>query len=177
LVPVVRVITPSIPERAEMLAECCVSVNAQTVRFEHLVMVDEEYRGCSVTVNKLAADARGRWLFRLDDDDLLRPDCLALHLAAVRGADVVYSPPVVEGEPEAPFHGDPPGIPAVALIRRSLWVELGGYDESLIHCEDFDFFSRALEAGARFRRIPEQTWTYRFHGRNKSRDALAGVRS
>lgn len=171
----VSVLTPSVPERADMLAECVASVDAQTFRgWEHLVLVDEGYEGCARTVNRLAADAKADWLFLIADDDLLLPDCLAAHLSVTGGADIVYSPPVVEGEPEGPFHGDPPGIPAVALIRRSLWDELGGYDVEKSQCEDYDFYERALAAGASFHRLRESMWVYRFHGANKSRGAKFG---
>jgi hypothetical protein len=158
-----------------MLAECEASVDAQTFRgWEHLVLVDEEYVGCSRTVNLLAEDARGEWLFLIADDDLLLPSCLAAHLGVSGGADVVYSPPVVEGEPEAPFHGTPPGIPSSALIRRSLWNDLGGYDVEKAQCEDYDFFERAMGAGAVFHRLREQTWIYRFGHGNKSRGKVFG---
>lgn len=169
----VSVLTPSVPERGEMLKECEQSVDAQTFRgWEHLVMVDSEYQGCARTVNRLAADAVSPWLFLIADDDLLLPNCLAAHLRESAGNDIVYSPPVVQGEPEEPFHGDPPGIPSTALIRRSLWDELGGYDVEKAQCEDYDFFERALIAGAKFGRLEEQTWVYRFHGKNKSRGAF-----
>ena len=59
----VSILTPSIPERADMLEECRASVKAQTVtRHEHLVMVDEDRRGCAVTMNLLATLAHGEWL-------------------------------------------------------------------------------------------------------------------
>jgi hypothetical protein len=44
-------------------------------------------------------------------------------------------------------------------VRVSLWRELGGYRD--VHNEDHDLWVRALDAGARFRCIPEVTWTYR----------------
>lgn len=161
--PLVSVLTPTVPERAGMLAECRLSVEAQHgVPFEHLVGLDTDYQGCAVTINELARHATGKWLFLIADDDLLHdPACLKAHVSVSGAADVVYSPPRVEGEPEAPFHGDPPGIPAPALIRRTLWERLGGYDEMLDQCEDLDFFRRALESGARFQRLDEQLWTYR----------------
>lgn len=155
-----------------MLADARASVQTQAVPLEHLVLVDTEYQGCAKTVNQLAAQAKGRWLFTLADDDLLHPGCLTAHLAASEGVDVVYSPPQVEGEPDEPFHGDLPGIPSTALISANLWRWLGGYDEERDHCEDLDFFTRALEAGAVFRRVPGPLWTYRFHGANKSRGQM-----
>jgi glycosyltransferase involved in cell wall biosynthesis len=172
-------LTPSVPERADMLAECEASVDAQSFRgWEHLILVDIEHQGCSVTMNALAREARAKWLFLLADDDMLLPGCLAAHLAASEGCDIVYSPPLVDGEPEPPFHGDPPGIPATALISRNLWNFLGGYDVERAQCEDLDFFDRALVAGAVFRRIPEQTWIYRLGhpGGNKSRGKVFGPR-
>jgi hypothetical protein len=161
-----------------MLAELCESVDAQTFPlWEHLILVDEGYVGCSRTLNAIAETARAPYLFLIADDDLLLPTCLGDHLGEAlkgTGADVVYSPPQVEGEPDAPFHGDPPGIPAPALIRTSLWRELGGYDVQRAQCEDLDFFERALIAGAVFKRIEGPQWVYRFHGANKSRGKVFG---
>lgn len=67
-------------------------------------------------------------------------------------------------------------IPATTLIRRSLWREIGGWTlpgwgigdspRQPEFAEDWDFWLRALDAGARFRCIPEVTWTYRYHGAN-----------
>jgi hypothetical protein len=67
-------------------------------------------------------------------------------------------------------------IPATTLIRRSLWQELGGWLETgwglgdtgrgPQAAEDWDFWLRALDAGARFLCLPEVTWTYRYHGAN-----------
>lgn len=173
--PLVSVLTPSVPERGDMLAETRRSVETQTMkRWEHLVLVDSTYRGCAATVNALAAEAKTDWLFLLADDDLLLPTCLAVHYRLRVGADIVYSPPVVEGEPEPPFHGTPPGIPSSVLISRALWERLGGYDLSLGQCEDYDLFERALVDGAVFRRTEKQLWVYRFTGHNKSRGATFG---
>lgn len=155
-----------------MVDECRRSVEDQTFkRWEHLILRDTDYEGCAATVNALAKEARGEWLFIVADDDLLHPDCLQKHLDASVGADIVYGPPVVEGEDDAQFCGSPPNIPAVALIRTALWVKLGGYDQRLTATEDRDFYERAMRRGtfAKFARIADTTWTYRFHGSNKSR--------
>ncbi len=169
--PGVSVLTPTVPERAEMLAECRDSVALQYDVVEHHVYLDEGFQGCARAMNLLASEAVGKWILPLADDDLLLYGCVSQHLLASDGADVVYGPPEVEGESEAPFHGEPPGIPSLALISTNLWRYLGGYDESLEHCEDLDFFRRAMEVGAVFRRIPEKTWVYRIDNGigNKSR--------
>ena len=167
----ISVLTPTVPERGAMLVEAWRSVQEQTITsFEHLIHMDDLYEGCAVTMNRLAERAHGEWLLPLADDDLLLPDCLGAHLdGAATGADIIYSPPIVEGEAPDGFHGTPPRIPSLALIRTSLWRQLGGYEVTLGQCEDYDFYMRATGQGARFHRIEGGTWIYRFHGANKSR--------
>ena len=165
----VSVLTPSIPERERMLEECMASVKAQTYTFaEHLVGIDEEHRGCSWTMNQLAKKSKAEWLLPLADDDLLLPGALARLIEASEQGDVIYSPPLVSGNEEKHFFGNPPAIPSFALVRRTLWQVLGGYDVGRRREEDRDLWTRALEKGARFVRIPEAVWVYRFHGGNKS---------
>jgi hypothetical protein len=67
-------------------------------------------------------------------------------------------------------------IPATTLIRKSLWEDIRGWTlpgwgvgdspRQPEFAEDWDFWLRALDAGARFVCIPEVTWTYRYHGTN-----------
>lgn len=135
------------------------------------MLVDEHRDGCSATLNRLVREARGKWLFVLNDDDLLFPFCLTEHARVCGDVDVVYSPPEVQGEDGAQFRGEPPNIPTTALIRRELWERLGGYNETLRATEDRDFYTRAMARPvfARFKRIDYPCWIYRFHGANKSR--------
>jgi glycosyltransferase involved in cell wall biosynthesis len=174
--PLVSVLTPTIRERAEFLIECAASVRAQTMTaWEHLVQEDTNRDGCSVTINRLASAAEGEWLLPIADDDLLLPGCIKALLAASSDADVVYAPPLVTGnEDRWWFFQAPPVIPSTALIRRSLWDELGGYDEALRHEEDRDLWVKALNAGARFVKTTAPTWIYRQHGANKSFNKTAG---
>jgi hypothetical protein len=168
--PLVSILTPSIPSRGSFLLECRKSVEAQTVEWwEHLVEVDEDAEGCSVVMNRLAAKAQAEWLLPLADDDLLLPGAVAMLLSNASDADVVYSPPLVTGnEDRWWFFQAPPVIPSCALVRASLWRELGGYDESLRREEDRAMWVRALAGGARFVRVDEPTWVYRQHAGNKS---------
>jgi glycosyltransferase involved in cell wall biosynthesis len=153
-----------------MLAECRLSVTGQTVAaHEHLVEVDERREGCAVVMNRLAARATGEWLLPLADDDLLLPGCVASLLARSGEGDVIYSPPLVTGnEDRFWFFQAPPVIPSFALIRQELWNELGGYDETVIHEEDHQFWADAIDVGARFVRVDKPTWVYRQHANNKS---------
>lgn len=165
----ISVLTPTIPERSDLLRECMLSVEAQTLsglEYEHLIGVDEEHVGCSVTINKLAAEAKGEWLLPLADDDLLLPGALTRLIEAE--GDIIYSAPLMAHPASWHFFQEPPLIPSTALIRRDLWLECGGYDESVVREEDRGLWIKALEQGARFTRIGEPVWVYRLHGGNKS---------
>ena len=123
-----------------------------------------------MTMNALAGEARAPWLLPLADDDLLLPGCLETLLAAVHDADVVYAPPLVWGV-ENPwwFFDDPPKIPSFALIAKKLWDRVGGYDLEWNREEDRRFWTRAMEAGARFVKVASApTWVYRVHAGSKS---------
>lgn len=168
--PLVSVVTPSIPERSHYLAECIKSVEAQTFTdHEHLIGIDRDHEGCSVTTNKLAAEARGEWLVIVADDDLLLPRCIQSLLDHSDDADVVYSPPLVWGSDSKHFFQRPPYIPSFGLIHKELWDEIGGYRADAIREEDRKFWIEALRLGAKFVRYDaEPTWVYRLHAGNKS---------
>lgn len=167
---------PTIPERAELLAEALASLEAQTVSGQRLIGEDTQHNGPVATMNSLGACVTTDWLFRLDDDDLLDPDHFeVLSKWLDDGADIVYTWCRVEGGGEV----HPPDqfqvrlqnefgwehlhnvnwIPCSAAIRTELWHELGGYAD--VEYEDWDFWKRAVDHGARFRCVPTVTWTYR----------------
>lgn len=192
----IAVLTPSLPDRGELLAEAVASVRTQTYRpAAHAIAIDYENDGIGALLNRLAHSTDAEWLARLDDDDLLQPNHLEVLCSASKDADIVYSWCAVEARGDVP---EPdvltrnrwlPNqefdeqrlragnyIPATTLVRRSLWAELDGWREDgwrfggdrddPAMTEDWDFWLRALDAGARFKCVPVVTWTYRFHGGN-----------
>lgn len=176
----IAVLTPAVPERADMLAECVAAVRGQTFPpVAQLIEIDHERAGCATVLNRLlpaAQAANADWIALVADDDLFYPRHLERLAAASADADVVYSYCDVEGRdwnPNSPF--DPQRlrlenyIPSTCLIRASLAAALGGWRVDAAHgFEDWDFWLRALDAGARFRCVPTVTWRYRFHGDNLS---------
>lgn len=172
---VVSVLTPTIPGRERFLEECKASVKAQTyVGTQHCVELDEAGEGCAVTMNSLAYRAIGDYLIPLADDDLLLPRAVETLLGYRDEADIIYAPPLVNGnEDRWWFYQAPPVIPSFALIPKRLWMDLGGYDEKLRREEDRDLWTRALNAGATFYRVDEPVWIYRQHANNKSFEVAA----
>lgn len=186
------VIVPTIPERTALFDEAVKSVTAQTVRPKLITKVDNDHRGVVPTVNELAQSVLTPWLHRLDDDDLLDPDhCEVLSHWLDDDADIVYSWCRIEGggelHPEAQFQirlQDEYGwgylryqnwIPCAAAIRTDLWIKLGGLRD--VQEEDWDFWQRALDAGARFRCVPAVTWTYRMNSEWAHRSDFHGCAS
>lgn len=91
------VITVTIPERALMLAELAAAMDAQTLRPDWAIEVDEDGNGPVPQLNRLAAKADTEWLFRLDDDDLIDPDHFAtLADYLTDDHDIVYTWPRID---------------------------------------------------------------------------------
>lgn len=118
--------------------------------------------GRSHAVNRGAEAARGRWLLLIDDDDLVEPDIVTevgdAFLAGARA--VVFNLNVREVNPTHVWRSNQQaqatedqrpmfrGIPAVwgcAGIERSLFLDLGGFDEDRPYAEDLDFSVRLHE--------------------------------
>ena len=121
--------------------------------------------------NAAAARATGEYLAFLDSDDLWHPDKLQRQLdalAASRSAtwsftdfDRVDSEGQRFGRSLQSMPPEPRQLPKLllgqqiglttptVLVRRDLFMELGGFDESLFYCEDYDLWIRlALHADA-----------------------------
>lgn len=180
----VTVVTPAVPTRLQpnedgevMFTTAMRSVAAQTVKpTAHLVKVDYAGVGLVKIRNSLVGQVETEWFVPLDDDDILQKPFLERHLAQSKGADIVYSRVYIHGSDWAPYRHTFDAkdlrkenyIPVTALIRTELWAALGGYREreECGKTEDWDFWLRALDAGARFRHIPELLWIYRFHTGN-----------
>lgn len=167
----VSILVCTIPGREAMLRECVATVQFQLhFAWELLILCDEDRQGQSKTINELGKAALGDWVLPFDDDDLMLPSLLSKLVEASGQADIVYAPPLVDGEGPDGFRAEPPNIPTPALVSLEVWRTLGGYDPRLEAQEDMDFFRRAMEIGAVFRRVSDNLWVYRIgHGGNKSR--------
>lgn len=98
------------------------------------------------------------YVLPLDADNRLLPDCLAQCLATIRASRVAYAYPVIQkfGASEE-LIGDAPYdvvklvggnyIDAMALISKSAWALVGGYDDVRFGWEDYDFWCRLAERG------------------------------
>src|SRR6202521_691042 len=99
--PKIAVITPTVPSRSMLLAECKSLVSAQTYAGElyHAVEQDVANEGPSAMRNKIVQklDPAFEWIAFCDDDDKLMPEHIETLAQHSNGADVVYSNFSAEG--------------------------------------------------------------------------------
>lgn len=184
----VTVIVPHIPTRQFELARAITSVAAQTHQPEDVIIAtDRRHEGSAATRNRVLQHVTTTWVAFLDDDD----EFLPMHLELLvgyglrEGATVVYpgcrvvdaqgtSLPLQEewGRFGKPFDGDllrqRSYIPVTSLVNTSLAKQalFGAPDGS--DYDDWGFYLRLLDLGARFTHVPEVTWVWHHHGRNTS---------
>jgi GT2 family glycosyltransferase len=58
-----------------------------------------------------------------------------------------------------------------SAFRRSYWAQVGGIDESMRCWEDYEFWIRFSEAGARITKLPGDHFFYRKHGSSRSSES------
>jgi glycosyltransferase involved in cell wall biosynthesis len=158
--------------------------------------------GQSSARNHGARAASAEWLGFIDQDDRWHADRLATVAPYMdTGADLVYTDADTIDEDGVVVHtrihesrhaggGHPKQklsevlyrdvyvMPGVTLVRRSFFLSLGGFDETLSGYEDDDLFVRAFHAG-RVAYVPEATLQWRIHGQSSShtrRMVVSGLR-
>ncbi len=161
----------------ELLAKLCADRRYCTVR--------QENRGCIASVNRGALEARGHYLAFLDSDDEFLPHHLQDSIEVLEsGADFVWGAAEAVGPEEAQYYDDVerPGervhvsaccLNITIVLRRELWLAIGGYREVMSF--DTDLKNRARAAGARIVQRTKPTVRVHCEGHDRLSRAISAV--
>ena len=144
-------------------------------------IIRQERRGLIATLNSGCAAARGRYLARMDADDVALPERLARQVAflerspttAVLGTAMRYLGPTGP-LPALLAHPAGPGeirraleeysciAHPTVLMRRGAFEEAGGYRGAFLHAEDYDLWLR-IDERHDLANLPEPLVHHRLH--------------
>lgn len=136
-------------------------------------LIHQANGGTSSAKNRGICQAQGKFIFPLDSDDKVNPNIhhFITHLQQHPQTDVLYGDLSVFGDevryyPMREFHRYElwlfnNHVNACSIYSKELWQKIGGYDETFITCEDWDFWCRCATVGAVFSHIPFANYDYR----------------
>ncbi|HEY9077979.1 MAG TPA: glycosyltransferase [Anaerolineaceae bacterium] len=166
------IINDGSPDDTAQVASSLVASDA----LRRIRLINQENKGAAGARNTGIQAAIAPLILPLDADDTLKPNALTRLTNEIDinpTVDIVY--------PDLEFTGSRSGIfPArsedqlpdallfdtltpCSLYRKDLWMRLGGYNTSMRAYEDWDFWLKALEIGAKFKHISEPLYNYTIH--------------
>jgi len=139
---------------------------------DNVQVIHQANAGPSAARNVGVGVSSGHWLTFLDSDDLMMPGRLAAQVQELRRVgpnsvvlgeesieilDGVVPPPSITAQLSQPR---PHWYTMTMMTTRSVFNDVGGFDESLRMAEDTELLFRMKRRGVRVERF-EQVWTWR----------------
>jgi glycosyltransferase involved in cell wall biosynthesis len=174
--------TDGTPALGRSYAERHAEPNPTVIRY-----IRQEKSGVSTARNRAVREAHYEWIAFLDADDWWKPEKLARQVAVLQEQpqpDLVYTPLHIF-YPDAPSHestGCPPDriwpelrygnliTPSSVVLRRSLFLEAGGFDLRIHGSEDWELWVRLiLQKKMCLGWVPEALTCYRETNVNSSK--------
>jgi glycosyltransferase involved in cell wall biosynthesis len=156
---------------------------------EKVIAIKHEInKGQAGSLNTALARAKGRYICTLDVDDVYEPTKLeeqSKYLDEHTETAVVYSNGYYLSEDGTQkteynsFEYDPQMLHRFnfipngsAMIRRLIVLDVGGFDETLRTCQDYDLWLRVQSKGYKIEKMPIRSFCWRQHSGQKSRTKL-----
>jgi glycosyltransferase involved in cell wall biosynthesis len=151
-------------------------------RDDRIVLISRENRGLVASLNEGIALARGKWLARMDADDIALPrrferqiawlnqthaDICGSWVQTFGARSVMWRYPVSHEASEVQLLFDVPVAHPVVMAHRDVFRSLK-YDSRFAQVEDYDIWQRAWAAGFKFANIDEALLRYRTHAEQVS---------
>ena len=204
--PLVSVVMPSLNTEYKMLRKAVKSILTQTYKNWELIIIDdnstkyndfsfldelkdkririyhnEEQRGCTYSINKGISMARGKYIARLDSDDIALPRRLELQVRYLE-----QHPDIKVLSCRTKIFGKRNGINMIMPVNREYFraaflfnniiahssimfrkniIEKGRkcYDESFKNAQDYELWARIVENGGRIYQLSACLSMYRLH--------------
>ena len=138
----------------------------------------QENRGLSGARNTGIREAAGDHVAFLDSDDLWTPKKIEaqMELVAAQNFEAVVCVPGNNTRTGAAYSFEDcffvsPGFGSTALLKRDVFDEIGGFDETLKSVEDRDMMLRITSTGRQLGIVAGDYVQIRSHGENMSRNA------
>lgn len=157
-------------------------------------IVNEERTSLPRQHNRGLAEAKGQFISRFDADDVCEPNRIETELAFLRDhpeVDVVASAltiidahanvvghrryPTEHDEIVAAMRRYNPIANSSVMFRREVYERFGGWRDSELPAQDYEWYSRLAAGGARFANLPTPLVRYRLHGGSIKSSKLRGT--
>jgi len=150
-------------------------------KFPDATLILQENSGVSTARNTGLNAADSEFILFLDQDDQLLPGAVENLLATANSerADFVYgdyyqvnidgddaqriNQPDVTDDPKRQLLETNCSASVCCLYRRATMLEIGGFDEAMMGCEDWDLYLRLALAKAKLRYIDAPVFKFRIH--------------
>ena len=148
-------------------------LNAWAAKDKRIRIVEQVNSGLTKALNRAIALAKGEYIARKDADDTSLPGRLAAQVSRLdSGYDFcccrardnsggkahpkiisIYLYRLLMPHKNVFIHG-------TYCFRKKVWEDLGGYDESMVYAQDYDFAARLILGGYRIKYLPEVFYAY-----------------
>lgn len=158
---------------------------------DRIILISQQNKGLAAARNSGIARATGEYICILDSDDIMLPKKIErqlVYMEAHPDCDITYSDLYhFIDDTTRIYHHPMPAVgndvytsllygnsinPNAVFFRRSVYERFGGFDESLLSAEDWDYWLTIAYRGARFMYQPERLTLYRMRANSLSSDKI-----